>query len=48
MNSRMFIALVALVAVCAGCDLGGGGDKSAVDEAQFVVDVRNDRFAGAW
>jgi hypothetical protein len=31
-------ALAALLMVLAGCDLGGGGSKSAVDEAQFVVD----------
>ena len=33
------VALVALLAVIVGCDLSGGGNrKSAVDEAQFVVD----------
>lgn len=32
------VALVALLTVLPGCDLGGGDDKSAVDEAQFVVD----------
>jgi hypothetical protein len=30
--------LVALVAFLAGCDLGGGGGKSAVDEAQVLVE----------
>jgi hypothetical protein len=33
------VALVALLAVIVGCDLSGGGNrKSAVDEAQFVVE----------
>ena len=33
------VVLAALVVVISGCDLGGGGgDKSAVDEAQFLVE----------
>ena len=33
------VALVVLTVALSGCDLGGGdGDKSAVDEAQFVVE----------
>ena len=32
------VALVALLTVPPGCDLAGDDDKSAVDEAQFVVD----------
>ena len=32
------VALVALSAVIAGCDLGGGDRKSAIDEAQFIIE----------